>query len=159
MQQNMEEIYKKHYSTVYKYLFCLTRDNDTSEDLAQETFYRAVKYIETFRDSSKISIWLCKIAKNIWYDELRKKKMKIADGEIEEIASKQNMEEDYINKEEILKIYKAIDKLNKKTKKVMYLRLEEDMDFKQIGEILGKNETWARVTFYRGKQKIKEGLL
>lgn len=61
--QNMEEIYKEYFETVKKYLFCLTHNNDIAEELTQETFYKAVKNIHTFKDDCKISVWLCKIEK------------------------------------------------------------------------------------------------
>lgn len=72
--QNIEQIYKEHFKTVYKYLFCLTHDSDISEELTQETFYRAVKKINTYKGECKISVWLCQIAKNLWYDYCRKNK-------------------------------------------------------------------------------------
>ena len=72
--QDMEKIYKEYFETVYKYLFCLTRNQDISEELTQETFYKAVKKIDTYKGECKVSVWLCQIAKNLWYDECRKKK-------------------------------------------------------------------------------------
>ena len=72
--QDIEQIYKEYFKTVNKYLFCLIRNDDISEELTQETFYRAVKKINTYRGECKISVWLCQIAKNIWYDYCRKNK-------------------------------------------------------------------------------------
>lgn len=72
--QNIEEIYKEYFKTVNKYLFCLTHNDDISEELTQETFYRAVKKINTYKGECKISVWLCQIAKNLWYDKCRRDK-------------------------------------------------------------------------------------
>ena len=44
--QDMEKIYEEYFETVNKYLFCLTHNNDISEELTQETFYKAVKKID-----------------------------------------------------------------------------------------------------------------
>ena len=66
--QNMEEIYKEYFETVKKYLFCLTHNNDIAEELTQETFYKAINNIHKFKEDCKISVWLCKIAKNTWLD-------------------------------------------------------------------------------------------
>ena len=155
--QKIEEIYKEYYPVVYKYLMCLTNDADISEELTQETFYKTIKKIHTFRGDSKLSVWLCEIAKNLWYDELRKKKRKIIIcKEDDKIESEQNIEEEFINKEDIKKLIKEIEKLDEVTKRVIYLRLNSELSFKEIGDILGKTETWARVTFYRAKQKVKE---
>ena len=72
--QDMEQIYKEYFETVNKYLFCLTHNSDISEELTQETFYRAVKSIDKFKGNCKMSVWLCQIAKNLWYNELKKNK-------------------------------------------------------------------------------------
>lgn len=155
--QKIEKIYKEYYPIVYKYLMCLTNNSDIAEELTQETFYKMIKKINTFRGDSKISVWLCEIAKNLWYDELRKKKRIIIEcEENEQIPSNQNVEEEFIKKEESEKIIEKIDEMDEFTKRVIYLRLNSEVSFKEIGDILGKTETWARVTFYRGKQKIKE---
>ncbi len=75
--QNIEKIYVEYFETVNKYLLCLTHNNDISEELTQETFYRAVKKIDTYKGECKISVWLCQIAKNLWYDYCRKSKHNI----------------------------------------------------------------------------------
>ena len=116
-----------------------------------------VKKINTYKGKAKFSVWLCEIAKNTYYDELRKNKRLYKNENIENIVSEQNLESDYIEKEEKIKTYEKIDKLDENTRRVLYLRINSELSFKEIGEILGKTETWARVTFYRGKQKIKEG--
>lgn len=157
--QNIEEVYKEYSNTVYKYLFCLTHKEDIAEDLTQETFAIAIKEINKFRGDSKISVWLCQIAKHLWYKELKKSKKK-KDIPIEEIdkelKSFETIEDIVCEKEDKLKIYKDMQKLDEKTREVMYLRMVGNLSFIEIGEILGKTPNWARVTYYRAKQKIKE---
>lgn len=156
--QNIEQIYKEYFETVKRYLFCLTHDNDIAEEITQETFYRAVKKINTFKGECKISVWLCQIAKNIWYNELKKNKKReeiIKDNFTFETIENQ-LENIIISKESKLEIYKKIQKLDEKTRNVMYLRITGELSFKEIGTILNKTENWARVTFYRGKEKLKE---
>ena len=67
--------------------------------------------------------------------------------------------DDINEKNERIKLYKKIHKLDDNTKEVFYLRIYGNLSFKEIGEILGKTEEWARVVFYRGKIKLKEELL
>lgn len=156
--QNMEEIYKEYFETVKKYLFCLTHNNDIAEELTQETFYKAVKNIHTFKDDCKISVWLCKIAKNTWLDSIKKNKniKDMADNELFEIESLETTDETVISNQGKLELYKKIQKLDEKTRDVIYLRITGDLNFKEIGDIFNKTENWARITFYRGKQKLKE---
>ena len=146
--QSIEEIYKQYFEIVNKYLFCLTRNSDIAEELTQETFYRAVKKIHTFKGNCKISVWLCEIAKNLWYDELRKNK-KLKNVEEQDIFTYQeeNVEETIIANEEKISLYKKLQKLNEQTREVMYLRITGELSFKEIAEIMNKTENWARVTY------------
>ena len=157
--QDIEEIYKEYFKTVNKYLFCLTHNSDIAEELTQETFYKAVKKINTYKGECKMSVWLCQIAKNLWYDQCRKNKtMKNAqENDLLQIQNEQNStEEQIISNEEKISLYKKMQQLDEKTREVIYLRITGELSFKEIGDILNKTENWARVTFYRGKNKLKE---
>lgn len=104
-----------------------------------------------------MSVWLCQIAKNLWYDELKKnKKFENIEDEILSIQSEDKIEEKVILNESKLELYRKIQKLDKQTREVIYLRITGELSFKEKGDILDKTENWARVTFYRGKQKLKE---
>lgn len=154
--QDMEEIYKKHSNTVYKYIFCLSNGNsDLAEEITAETFAVAVERVNKFKGNCKISVWLCQIAKFLWYKEL-KKKSKIQFEQLDNLEDSQKVEDVLIEKEEKLRIFKDIQCLDEKTKDVMYLRLMGNLSFIEIAEVMGKTANWARVTYYRGKQKIKE---
>ena len=154
--QNIEKIYKKYSNTVYKYLFCLTGKDELSEELTQETFSIAVKEIKKFKGNCKVSVWLCQIAKHLWYKELKKSKKNISLDDIEELQETETIEDVLLRKEEKLKLYKDIQKLDEKSRELIYLRIIGNLNFTEIGEILGKTPNWARVNFYRAKQKIRE---
>ena len=156
--QDIEKIYEEYFETVNKYLFCLTHNNDISEELTQETFYKAVKKINTYKGECKMSVWLCQIAKNLWYDQCRKNKKNIDLEEMEALCFQDSntVEDKIISNEEKISIYKKMQNLDDKTREVMYLRITGELSFKEIGIILNKTENWARVTFYRGKNKLKE---
>ncbi len=153
---SMEQIYKDHAKSVYKYLLSITHDENLSEELTQETFYRAVYSIDRYDGTCKISVWLCQIAKHIWYQELDKTakyKMQELDEDIPAVATP---EDSVIASSEKVALYKAIHSLGEPMKEVVLLRLSGELPFADIGEILGRSENWARTTFYRAKQKIME---
>lgn len=155
--QNIEQIYEEYFEIVNKYLFCLTHNNDIAEELTQETFYKAIKKIDTYKEECKISVWLCQIAKNLWYDQCRKNKNITNEEEyLLNVQEKNTTEEQVISNNEKILLYKRMQKLDEKTKEVIYLRLTGELSFKEIGVIMNKTENWARVTFYRGKNKLKE---
>ena len=156
--QDIEKIYKEYFETVNKYLFCLTHNNDISEELTQETFYKAVKKIDTYKGDCKMSVWLCQIAKHLWYDQCRKNKKFVDTKEINliDIQDVNTLEEQVISDDEKISLYKKLQTLDEKTREVVYLRITGELSFKEIGIILNKTENWARITFYRGKNQLKE---
>mgnify|MGYP005785667819 FL=1 len=157
--QDIEEIYQKYAGIVYKYIFCLTENENLAEEIVQETFCVAIKNINKFRGDSKISTWLCQIAKYIWYEKLRKQKKQkeIPIDELENTVLLENfVEEEIFQKEDKIELFKKMQKLDEQTRNVMYLRILGDLSYEEIGEVMGKTSNWARVVFFRGKQKIKE---
>lgn len=156
-ETSMEQIYQEHAQSVYKFLLSLSHDSTLSEELTQETFYRAIYSIDRFDGSCKISVWLCQIAKHIWYQELDKgKKMRTQELTNNIPVSTSTPEDTFILSSDKVGLYKAIHSLNDSMREVVYLRLTGEFTFSEIGEILEKNENWARTTFYRAKQKIRE---
>ena len=82
-----EEIYENYFKDVCRLSFSLTKDEISAEDLAQETFVKALASIDSFDGSKDIRAWLFTIAKNTFYSECRKRKW-ISDDELpEEIPS------------------------------------------------------------------------
>ena len=156
--QDMELIYEKYFEVVYKYLFCLTHNSDISEELTQETFCKAVEKIDTYKGNCKISVWLCEIAKNLWYNQYKKNKKFIDDDEKDllNIQDINRTEDNVISNDENISLYMKMQNLDERTREVMYLRITGELSFKEIGTIMNRTESWARVTFYRGKNKIKE---
>ena len=157
--QNIEEIYEEYSNTLYKYLFCLTHDEEVAEDLTQDVFAIAMDKIDTFKGQCKLSVWLCQIGKHLWYKQLKKDKKykKISINEINEneIIS-ENIEEAILKQEEKLKLYKDIQKLKEPYRDVIYLKLSGNLNFIEIADILGKTPNWVRVTYFRAKQKLKD---
>ena len=159
--QNIEEIYSKYSDIVYKYVFCLTGNEDITEEIVQETFLVAVKDINKFRGECKISTWLCQISKYLWYKRLKKEKNKkeISIDAIENaLLLDDSIEENFCDKESKIQLFKKLQNLDEDTKNVMYLRIFGNFEYSEIAEITNKTSNWARVVFFRGKQKLKEEL-
>jgi len=151
---SMDDIYKAHAQTVYRYLLSLTRDADMAQELTQETFYQAVRSAERFDGSCKISTWLCAIAKNQHLAYRRKHPP--TDLMDMETASADSMETNVMAAMDRVELLKKLHQLDNPGREVMYLRLFGDLSFREIGEILGETENWARVNYYRGKEKLKK---
>ena len=157
----MDAIYIKYCKCVYNFLYKLTNDIELSEELTQETFYTAIKKINTLNKKERIRTWLYQIAKNKWKDYLRKNKkanIDLEENTVENLVANYDIEEDMIAKDNIIEFYKKIHMLGIDTREIIYLKIIRNFTFKEISQILGKNEEWARTKFYRGKLKLKESL-
>lgn len=157
----MDAIYKKYCKCVYNFLYKLTNDIELSEELTQETFYTAIKKINTLKDKESIRTWLYQIAKNKWKDYLKKNKkanIDLDENTVENLVANYDIEEDMIAKDNIIEFYKKIHMLDIDTREIIYLKIIRNFTFKEISQILGKNEEWARAKFYRGKLKLEESL-
>lgn len=154
----MEEIYRQNAQLVYRFLLKQCHDEHLAEDLTQETFLRAIKSIDSYDYSCKISVWLCQIAKHVFLQNLQKNGREIPSEEtVEEAGEKSGntgIEERIIKKYELLDVLKDMQELPEVMREVIYLRTMADLSFREIGEVLGKGENWARVTFYRGKERL-----
>ena len=157
-KEKFNEIYQENATMVYKYLCSLTHDAGLAEELTQETFFQAIRGIGKFRGECKISAWLCQIAKNLWYKELEKRKRQKTMELDDTIPSSESIEYNCLHNLEKIEIFRLMHNLDDVTKEVMYLRLAGDLQFSDIANIMGKTESWARVTYYRGKQKLMKGM-
>ena len=154
---DMDAIYRSHAQTVYKFLLAQCRDPGLAEELTQETFYRAVCSIDRFDGSCKLSVWLCQIAKHLWYQHLRKRQKETVPLETAPETPVPSAEDGVLDQEGRLTLLRQIHRLPEPQREVIYLRAFGNLSFREIGDVLGKTENWTRVTFYRTKEKLRNG--
>lgn len=152
---SFEEVYEKYYSIVYRYLLGLCHDPNTAEEAAQETFFRALKNIDRYDPSQKMLTWLCAIAKNLVFTQ-SKRLGRTAEMLSEDIPSEEDIVDRMIDSEESMELLRLLHELEEPYKEVFTLRTFGGLSFRQIGEVFGKTESWARVTCHRAKMRIKE---
>lgn len=161
MCDTSNNMYVKYADLVKRFLIQLTGNADLAEDLMQETFYQAYRSIERYNGACKLSVWLCQIAKHVYYDYLKKEKhMQMVD--IEELERSafgdhigSGIEQAYLVKEELKSLWDAIREAKHPYGEVFLLRAYEEMSFREIGAIWNKSDNWARVTYYRAKAWLK----
>ncbi len=155
--QEFDELYKTYYRQVYLYLLDLCGDADLAEEITQETFFKVLKKIDTFEGKCGIGTWMIQIAKNQFYNYCKKKKH-IGIENCETLPATDNPEKRAVDRDTAGEIHLILHQLEEPYKEVFWMRTFGELSFKEIGTIHGKTESWARVTFYRAKQKIKEAL-
>ncbi len=155
--RDMEEIYLRYCIPLKKYAVSICHDPILADDLVSETFYRAIKNIDSFKEGNLFG-WLCTIEKNVYFNHLKKKEnmnVSLDDENFPEYASSSNVEDEVIKAAERARLKKCIESLSETEREVVTLRTQSGLSFKEIGDVMHKSENWARVTFYRCKEKLK----
>lgn len=152
------ELYTDYANDVKRFLICMTGEPDLAEDLTQETFYQAYKSIHRYNGGCKLSVWLCQIARHVYYDYLKKQKhlKTVSMDEISELSSEESPEKNYLLQEAANTLLEIAGNVKDPYGKVFLLRIYGELNYKEIGNIFEKSENWARVTYYRAKEMIKE---
>ena len=155
---DFKQLYIKYEKQIFKYLFYLSGDKFIAEELTQDTFFQAFISIHHFKGNSKVSTWLFQIAKFTFYKYLKKNKKVHHVDDISKFENKISNEETpeniYERKEESLSVLNAIGKLNQTQKEIIILRSYNELSYKEIGDIFNQSDIWARVNFYRAKNKL-----
>ena len=155
---DMDAAYREYAVMVYKFLLSLCYEEELAEELTQETFYQAVRSVDRYDGSCKVSTWLCQIAKHLWYREMeRRKRTGTSELTADMESLEKPVEEQLLVKEEKMELFRKVHVLDEISKEIVLLRVTGAFSFKEIAELFGKNENWARVTYYRAKQKLLKG--
>lgn len=156
----LKNIYEEYKQDVYIYLVSLTHDDSLSEDLVSETFLGAIKSLHRFRGESSIKTWLFSIARNKWYEYLRKEKINVSLDELtyNYLVCESNLEQLVINKDILNKILALLEKEPPRTKDILLMRIE-GYSYLEISKKYNMSESSLRVIDYRTKQKIKNELI
>jgi len=152
---DISEIYAKYFDDVYRYALTLCRNESTAEEITQETFFKALKGIDRFDGRCRVYVWLCEIAKNTWFSLQKKESRYAGDEALAEIPAPDDLERSILDRTALPPVYRALHSLEEPYKEVVALRVLGDLPFRQIAELFGKTESWARVTFYRAKSMMR----
>lgn len=156
--KDIETIYREYFGDVFRYIFRLSGDNHIAEEITAETFFKAMKSLNSFRGECDIRVWLCQIAKNCYYSHLRKSSYNENIDEYTGIAAPFSLENDVLLRDEAKRVQLILDKLPQMYRDVFTWRVYAELSFKQIGQIFGKTENWACVTYHRARKMILERL-
>lgn len=152
--REFEALYREYFDPVYHYALGLTRDVHAAEELTQETFFKAMLSIDSFRGECRVQTWLCSIAKNKFLSQQRQKKTEPLDELPETQDPGEGPESRVLRKDESMRLHRLLHALPEPYKEVFSLRVFGQLSFREIGELFGKTENWACVTFHRAKAKI-----
>ena len=153
-----EQIYTTYFRDVYLYIRKLSNSEHIAEEITSETFFKAMKSFDGFRGDCDIRVWLCQIAKNCYYSYIKKADRTECIDNVEIAEQGASFEERLFRHDTAMQIQKILHDVPEPYKEVFMWRVYADLSFKQIGQIFGKSENWACVTYHRARNKIKEKL-
>ncbi len=158
---SFQQVYETYAKPLYRFLLTLTRKEETAEELLSETFYQAFLHIDRFEGRCSVYTWLCQIGKNAWLTECRRNKRypQISYDDLQLPAEGLSLEDQLIRKELCAKAWAALQKLEPPCRDVFIMHAIGEIKLKEIAAVYGKSESWARVTYFRAKQKIAEEAL
>ncbi|MBQ8798079.1 MAG: sigma-70 family RNA polymerase sigma factor [Lachnospiraceae bacterium] len=156
-----EALYDTYFKDVYRYLLRLSGNEHVAEEITSDTFFKAMKAIHTFRGDCEIRVWLCQIAKNCYYTFM-KKSGREESVDVTEMAdtfvSEDCPEELALKKERTRQLQRLLHNLSEPYKEVFLWRTYADLSFKEIGQMFGKTDNWACVTYHRARTMLRNGL-
>ena len=154
-----EEIYTEFFSDVYRYILRLSGDEHIAEEITSEAFFAALSSLDSFRGESEVRVWLCGIAKNLYYQYLKKKRLivSIDDDSVGDIHDDTaDLGERAADKSHAEQIRRILHSIPETYREVFMWRVFAELDFREIGRIFGKSDNWACVTYHRAKHMIRE---
>ena len=157
-QSLFESIYKAYFGRVYHYLLSLCREHHLAEELTTETFFKALNALDGFRGDCDPGTWLCTIARNLWVDHCKKHPAYQSLEESFDLADP-NSPDPALTAERsdtAMGLYARLHRLEEPYKEVFLLRALGELSFRQIGELFGKTENWACVTYHRARKKLQK---
>ena len=157
-QEKFKDVYIRYFNDVF--LKKLSKDESIAEEITSETFFKAMRAIDTFRHETDVRVWLCQIAKNCYFSHL-KKQQRLIDTDITDIEfadGKDSVEEQIINQCDAMRIHLLLHDLSEPYKEVFMLRVFGELSFKQIASVFQKTDNWACVTYHRARKQIIEQL-
>lgn len=155
---DFEMVFRDNNQFVFRFLMKLCGDVSIAEELTQETFFRAYMNLSALRNEEKVAVWLCQIAKNTYFAWFNEQKRKQQISQLTPTDNTPDIAELFEEKELAGRAFSVLHALEEPYKEVFMLSIFGGLSLKDISAMFGKSESWARVTYYRAKQKIMEGL-
>lgn len=148
--------FEEYYEDILRFLRGLSRDEYLAEELTQETIYRAIKSIDTFKGDCDLRVWMCSIAKNLLFTHCKKQKRIVQNGIDENCEAQEKLFVQAVeDRETAIRVHRILHDLREPYKEVFSLRVFGELSFKEIGALFQKSEHWACVTYHRARGMIQ----
>ncbi|HMF14055.1 MAG TPA: sigma-70 family RNA polymerase sigma factor [Gemmataceae bacterium] len=153
-RQAFARLVERYWDSLYRWLYHLTRDRHTAEDLVQETFLKAFRGLKRFEAGSNFKAWLFRIAHNSFANHRRANARARQALPADAVERGDGPAEQVVSREALQLLARAVAKLPDDFRAAFLLRAEEDLSFREIAGVLGLTEETARWRVYKARQKL-----
>ncbi len=151
-------LFQRYKRPLYGFFYGMNKDQELSEDLVQNTFFRIIKYRHLFRGEGDFKTWMFHIARNVSHDHFRKNKMNFKESVEnwqERLGHEENRSTEMQQLEAQQMLSMAMDKLPTEKREVLLLSKYQEKKYKEIGEILGCSEGAVKVKVFRALEELR----
>ncbi len=153
------ELVRKYSRSLTMMILKMVKDPEEAKDISQQAFLKAYEGLPKFAMASSFKTWLYSIAINAVRDSFRKRKNIVDSGILQFIADPSDSPSDLLDREmKLAKLRKAIEGLPEKQRLTLQLRIYEEMDYREIANVMGGSEGAARVNFFQAAKTLRERL-
>jgi RNA polymerase sigma-70 factor (ECF subfamily) len=154
----LEELFDRHYPGILRYFQYLTSSRTLSEDLAQEVFFRVLKYRRTYQPGGNFRAWLYQIARRVHADQLSKRKPEVAMPEEAREISGAAMPPDreFQKKQETLILRRALAGMPSEKREVLIMSRFLDLKYEEIAAVLECEVGTVKVRVYRAMRDLSD---
>jgi RNA polymerase sigma factor (sigma-70 family) len=155
-------LFERYHLPLFRYLLHLSGNRALSEDLAQEVFFRVLKYARSYDAGQSFPTWLYQMARNAYYDAMGKRRGEALNkdalnDEANEIRSMDPMPEElFTRKQDISFLNDALNRLPRDRREVLVLSRFNDLRYEQIAQILNCEVGAVKVRVYRALKELRE---
>lgn len=164
--QEFAQIVATRRPQIYRFLLASTRDPDLAETLTQDCFLKAHRNWSSFRGESTVLTWLMRIAINLEKDHWRNRRMQFwrqtrtnavdLDEASEWLPSgERTAEQQLLAREQLKKVWKAVDRLSKRQRAVFLLRYVEEQELSEIAKATGLSEGTVKAHLSRAVARVR----
>ena len=157
MAKEFDAVYREHYELVYRFALRLCGEASLAEEIAQETFYLALRNYAKFRGDSSLATWLCGIAKRVYWTNVKRPRALPLEEESQRVPGP-DIEAAYVAHDRRMTAQRVLHSLDEPYRGVFTLRTFCDLSHAEIASLFGKTESWARVTYYRARQMLQKAM-
>ena len=153
----LAHLFERHHLSLFRYLVQLTGNRPLSEDLVQEAFLRVLKHSNTFKPSLSFSVWVFGIARNAYFDQLRKRRAELPGLDFDDFRSSEPMLEEVLaRKQDVQFLGEALGQLSENKREVLVLSRFHNMRYEEIARIMQCEVSTVKVRVYRALKELRE---